>query len=518
MGEDKSGSSDVEVEADNDSVFSDPNASKADSNLEQLNSESNNSQTNLEHIRKMNEKVSPETTKNSSPSICSIRPKQMVPSFLVSHPSLSRSPHLLINHGVTNQSLSPYQASLIAGQLASFQNSPNCNLQSLHPATFSRVEDAKSKNLLKVYCNSSSPDGKKISATLDKTLFGSGSKGACIRFEDRLLTPRQFEIECKLEQSRDWRRSIHCQGDTLKDLIRQGVLKPHAQSCACDICSPDQKHGITPKYEEEVNQRRNNKRKANSMSRFTKSGRKDIFFPSESHTPLIPNTQIPGKAKTLSNHQLFQSSLFSILDQSDKIKLRLIAEKFDKFRTESEIKSSNLEDRILICEKELQLLKESAIEEKTSFQEREYELINLLTTLTDSMEKSGRIRQSIISGNGFYPNQAPQSQPKTASLVYTDGTPLSISSERLKMPRSAPPESPIRSVLVHPDKRRTSSDTSGIKQNLQSQECSNIQCKNVAQWRCIGCEKSIYCGKDCQEMHWDNGHEDECDGEAQSRN
>ena len=77
MGEDKSGSSDVEVEADNDSVFSDPNASKADSNLEQLNSESNNSQTNLEHIRKMNEKVSPETTKNSSPSICSIRPKQM---------------------------------------------------------------------------------------------------------------------------------------------------------------------------------------------------------------------------------------------------------------------------------------------------------------------------------------------------------------------------------------------------------------------------------------------------------
>ena len=64
---------------------------------------------------------------------------------------------------------------------------------------------------------------------MDKTQFGSGNKGACIKYMDKMLTPRAFEIECQLEQSRDWRRSIHCQGETLKDLIKQGVLKPHAQ-------------------------------------------------------------------------------------------------------------------------------------------------------------------------------------------------------------------------------------------------------------------------------------------------
>ena len=43
------------------------------------------------------------------------------------------------------------------------------------------------------------------------------------------MTPRQFEILCGLEKSRDWRRTIHYEGDTLKALIQRNILRPHAQ-------------------------------------------------------------------------------------------------------------------------------------------------------------------------------------------------------------------------------------------------------------------------------------------------
>lgn len=43
------------------------------------------------------------------------------------------------------------------------------------------------------------------------------------------MTPRQFEIVCGLEKSRDWRRTIHYEGDTLKALIQRNILRPHAQ-------------------------------------------------------------------------------------------------------------------------------------------------------------------------------------------------------------------------------------------------------------------------------------------------
>ena len=43
------------------------------------------------------------------------------------------------------------------------------------------------------------------------------------------MTPRQFEIICGLEKSRDWRRTIHYEGDTLKALIQRNILRPHAQ-------------------------------------------------------------------------------------------------------------------------------------------------------------------------------------------------------------------------------------------------------------------------------------------------
>ena len=69
----------------------------------------------------------------------------------------------------------------------------------------------------------------KFQAILDKSRFGSGSKGMCIHYLNEWMTPRMFEVKCGLEKSRDWRRTIHYQGDTLKTLIQYNILKPHAQ-------------------------------------------------------------------------------------------------------------------------------------------------------------------------------------------------------------------------------------------------------------------------------------------------
>ena len=76
----------------------------------------------------------------------------------------------------------------------------------------------------KIFSNSA-----KFQAILDKSRFGSGSKGMCIHYLNEWMTPRMFEVKCGLEKSRDWRRTIHYQGDTLKTLIQYNILKPHAQ-------------------------------------------------------------------------------------------------------------------------------------------------------------------------------------------------------------------------------------------------------------------------------------------------
>ena len=147
-----------------------------------------------------------------------------------------------------------------------------------------------------------------------------------------------------------------------------------------------------------------------------------------------------------------------------------------------------------------------------SSQDRENQLFNLLSALTDSVDRSEsrRVsrRASIITPTGpLIPNGTP--------IVYRDELTDQIKNGP---PHSAPPESPIRAILVNPDRRRTSSDTSVGRSKLPPhQQCSNVKCERIAQWRCIGCEKAIYCGKECQETHWTNGHEDECDGEDRDK-
>ena len=148
-------------------------------------------------------------------------------------------------------------------------------------------------------------------------------------------------------------------------------------------------------------------------------------------------------------------------------------------------------------------------------QERENHFFRLLTCITESVGN----REMLRSGKFVTPN-GKSSSLAACSIVSSSGLPAAVNfgdMNELKTPHSAPPESPVRPTVLNPDRRRTSSDTSLGRAKLpQSQQCSNVKCERVAQWRCIGCEKAIYCGKECQEMHWTTGHEDECDGEERN--
>ena len=76
---------------------------------------------------------------------------------------------------------------------------------------------------------SNAPGGAKICGKLFKEKFANGTKGKCIEFENRMLTPFEFEKACNLGNSRDWRRSIHFAGDHIKVLIKCKILLVHAQ-------------------------------------------------------------------------------------------------------------------------------------------------------------------------------------------------------------------------------------------------------------------------------------------------
>lgn len=77
---------------------------------------------------------------------------------------------------------------------------------------------------------------KKTTAELHKNRFGSGSRGKCIRLGKEWLTPTEFEVHCGRSASKDWKRSIRFQGQSLQSLIDGGFLQMHATSCSCSAC------------------------------------------------------------------------------------------------------------------------------------------------------------------------------------------------------------------------------------------------------------------------------------------
>ena len=67
-----------------------------------------------------------------------------------------------------------------------------------------------------------------------------GQRGKCIHFDNRWMTPSDFELACGMSTSKDWKRSIRCGGFTFQKLISEGLVKPHSALCSCAICSDDE--------------------------------------------------------------------------------------------------------------------------------------------------------------------------------------------------------------------------------------------------------------------------------------
>ena len=57
-----------------------------------------------------------------------------------------------------------------------------------------------------------------------------GSRGACIKFTDKWLTPNEFQLVSGRETAKDWKRSIRHKGRSLKLLISKGLITVQAIS------------------------------------------------------------------------------------------------------------------------------------------------------------------------------------------------------------------------------------------------------------------------------------------------
>ncbi|XP_036713070.1 sp110 nuclear body protein isoform X6 [Balaenoptera musculus] len=80
---------------------------------------------------------------------------------------------------------------------------------------------------------------------LYKEKMKQGSSEKCIQNEKGLwFTPREFEIEGKRKQSKNWKRSVLCRGKTLEQLLEKGLLlcpprrslKREENSRECEVC------------------------------------------------------------------------------------------------------------------------------------------------------------------------------------------------------------------------------------------------------------------------------------------
>ena len=66
--------------------------------------------------------------------------------------------------------------------------------------------------------------------------FSRGSRGKCILFKDRWVTPNEFQAISGRKSSKDWKRSIRLHGRCLKEFIVQGLFQEHPRDCPCAAC------------------------------------------------------------------------------------------------------------------------------------------------------------------------------------------------------------------------------------------------------------------------------------------
>merc|ERR1712131_146323 len=509
MGDEKSGS---DVEVDNDSVFSDTKAEMTNQKsatvgpmVVPVQVDPNWSNIDSSKTLPLGGAQVPLTSSLVQRSIIVPSPHSPHSGFII-----AARPHTIPN--LTNSVTEPQIFNPNYGRVSS--NLFHLPLSSASPQINSRLEEARNKDQLAVYCNSA-----KFQAILDKSRFGSGSKGMCIHYLNEWMTPRMFEVKCGLEKSRDWRRTIHYQGDTLKTLIQYNILKPHAQSCACKICSNNMTDAA-PKFEDEVKSRRSIRNKDGFDGGFQRPAkkRKDIFFPESSTSTPIVIHNIGGASPIVSGgEELLAHPLMNRVPNEDRTKLKTLLDRFAITQSNSQSRISKCIERMEALENELNELKETIQLEKHSEQQRESDMIQFLSTLTNCMTSSsvtGHVTSPVLPTGSVITNGlsgatiGPTSVIRPNGYVWTPRTIIDPSSKLHTAPNSAPPESPVRVHISH-DRRRTSSDNV-VPKSSSVQKCSNTGCEQTAAYMCQGCNKAIYCGRNCQEEAWNNGHDSVC--------
>lgn len=66
--------------------------------------------------------------------------------------------------------------------------------------------------------------------------FSRGSRGKCILFKERWVTPNEFQAISGRKSSKDWKRSIRLRGRCLKEFIAIGLFQEHPRDCPCAAC------------------------------------------------------------------------------------------------------------------------------------------------------------------------------------------------------------------------------------------------------------------------------------------
>uniref|UniRef100_A0A672RXV8 SP110 nuclear body protein, tandem duplicate 2 n=1 Tax=Sinocyclocheilus grahami TaxID=75366 RepID=A0A672RXV8_SINGR len=68
----------------------------------------------------------------------------------------------------------------------------------------------------------------------------AGSRGKCIRTEERWFTPEEFVKQETILTDGHWKKDILCHGKTLNFLLKKEILHVHSLQCECVKCSTEE--------------------------------------------------------------------------------------------------------------------------------------------------------------------------------------------------------------------------------------------------------------------------------------
>ncbi|XP_052409043.1 uncharacterized protein LOC127953786 isoform X3 [Carassius gibelio] len=90
-----------------------------------------------------------------------------------------------------------------------------------------------------------------LTGTLYKYRFASGSRGKCIRTEEKWFTPEEFVKQEPTLTDGLWKKDILCYGKTLNFLLQKKVLRIHSLLCECVKCSTQEEDMLAQKNDDE---------------------------------------------------------------------------------------------------------------------------------------------------------------------------------------------------------------------------------------------------------------------------